>query len=634
MERQTAQNLKEETDDSQALLAQLGIGKKKKKSPKKIIVAAAAVLAAGIAVALFILLPKKDDDSTPAYREYTVERGDLIVGQSESSSISLLREVVEFPVTATVEEIYVKAGSSVKAGDPLIKLNEAEIAEGLSSYELQLQIAGLELEQAKLQQQTKLLAAEQKLETSNLNGELADETENLSVGELTNTYETAKVTLQQAQKEYDEYCAMNTDFANDNATLENYENTADYYESMLESYEKDENYINGYQSLINTAQTEKKKAESDGNLTKAKELEDKISSYNSNINSIISHYGSQTQLEQNIKAAETQWENASDAYDDYYDYFKEKYGTITKAKDLINKLATAEEAVYKADLSLEKARLNSETGQLTAEQTAETAKITAQTASTNYDLTEMELTQAVDAAQETYNEFEKQVEDAKSLIGEGGIVYAPTTGMIASITVEEGDEVTVEVDDETHRIKSYYTLMTMTRIEDVYIPITISEEDILSVSIGQDALVTMTAFPDKTFEARVDSITVSSSRAGAATVTYAVNVVFKDKNELNIFEGMSAEVTLLQKAVMDVLYVNNNAVTNTNGVSTVLVEDADGNAVSRTVKTGFTDGENVEIISGLNEGDTVLAESSIGKGSTAQAQSARQMQGGAPAEGK
>lgn len=607
MEDTRRKNETKAPDDTEALIAQLGLGKKRKRlNKKKLLILAAAILLVTIAAVLLLFLPENSSDSAPAYREYTVTSGDLIVGQTESSSISLLREVVEFPVTATVEEIDVKAGSSVKEGDPLMRLNLSQIEEGLNSYELQLQMAGLELEQAKLQQETKLLAASQKLESSKQGGELADDTEDLSVGQLSNTYEAAKLTLQQAQEDYDEYCLLNEDFGNDNSTLQNYEDMVDFYQSQYDTVNSAQSTYKNYSSLISTAQKEYA-ATSDGNLLT------KISQYESAQKQILTRYGSETALQEALTSVDAQLDAAEDRYSDYYTAFKEKYGSITEAQELIRKLASAEQSLYSADLSLEKARLGSLTGELSAEQTAATAKITADTAATNYELSEMELTQAVDAAQETYNEFNKQVEDAKSLIGDGGVVYAPTTGMVAAINVAVGDEVTVEVDEDTHRIKSYATLLTMTCIEDVYVPITISEEDILSVSIGQDALVTMTAFPDRSFEAEVDSITVSASRAGAATVTYAVNVVFKEKNELNIFEGMSAEVTLLQKAVMGVLYVNNAAITNTDGVSTVLVKDAEGNETQKVVKTGFTDGENVEIISGLSEGDVVLAESALGR---------------------
>ena len=107
-----------------------------------------------------------DEAGSVTYRRYTVERGDVVVGQSESNSISLDRETVTFPVSATVEEVYVREGSSVRAGDPLVRMNVEDIETGLASYELQLDMVGLELEQAKLNQQSQLLAAQQQMEAS------------------------------------------------------------------------------------------------------------------------------------------------------------------------------------------------------------------------------------------------------------------------------------------------------------------------------------------------------------------------------------------------------------------------------------------------------------------------------------
>ena len=165
----------------------------------------------------------------------------------------------------------------------------------------------------------------------------------------------------------------------------------------------------------------------------------------------------------------------------------------------------------------------------------------------------MELEQAVEAAQETYDELEDQIEEVRSLLSDDGIVYADCNGLVASISVEEGDDVEVFIDEDTNLILSYATILTMTDISSVYVPITISEEDILNVSIGQEATVTMSAFPNQTFAAEVDTITVESARSGAATVSYTVNVRFAEENTLDMLEGMSAEVTLVQRAARDVL---------------------------------------------------------------------------------
>ena len=278
---------------------------------------------------------------------------------------------------------------------------------------------------------------------------------------------------------------------------------------------------------------------------------------------------------------------------------------------LEEEIALTEEELEEARLALEEAQLNLTTGRLNAEQQEESAQSNADIATSEYELTEVELEQAVEAAQETYDELEDQIEEVRSLLSDDGIVYADCNGLVASISVEEGDDVEVFIDEDTNLILSYATILTMTDISSVYVPITISEEDILNVSIGQEATVTMSAFPNQTFAAEVDTITVESARSGAATVSYTVNVRFAEENTLDMLEGMSAEVTLVQRAARDVLYVNAQAVTFSGGISTVLVEGADGQAEERVVETGFTDGMYVEIVSGLTEGETVLVESAV-----------------------
>ena len=111
------------TGQQKDLNALLGL-EKKPRSPKRIaaIVTACAVAAAGLGAGGYFAVTSYfgagDEAGSVTYRRYTVERGDVVVGQSESSSISLDRETVTFPVSATVEEVYVREGSSVRAGDP------------------------------------------------------------------------------------------------------------------------------------------------------------------------------------------------------------------------------------------------------------------------------------------------------------------------------------------------------------------------------------------------------------------------------------------------------------------------------------------------------------------------------------
>ena len=532
------------TQENEDLAALLGLGKKKRS--KKRVVAIVAACAVGVSAlggggffAWRALSGGGAQESAAVYRRYTVERGDVVVGQSESSSISLERETVTFPVSATVEEVYVREGSSVRKGDPLMRMNTDDIEAGLASYELQLNIVGLEVEQAKLNQQSKLLAARQEMESSEQSGALATENAALTVTQLQRAVTQAEDTLADKEEELEKWTACLDTLEEDLVTLE-------YYEDMAENHQMD----------------------TEGNTW----------------SSILS---------------------------DFQEYYQDTYGSIDSMDALEEEIRLTESERAQAQIDLDEARMALSTGELAAQQQKESAESSASIASSSYELTEVELEQAVESAQETYDELEDQIEEVRSLLSEDGIVYAECDGLVASLSVEEGDDVEVYIDDDTNLILSYATLLTMTDISSVYVPITISEEDILNVSIGQEATVTMNAFPNQTFAAEVDTITVDAARSGAATVSYTVNVRFAQVNELDMLEGMSAEVTLVQRAARDVLYVNSQAVNFSGGVSTVQVEKADGTTETRTVETGFSNGQYVEIVSGLSEGETVLVESAV-----------------------
>ena len=676
-------------EDSEALLALLGKGKKKGPGWKKLLLITGGVfvLAGGVFFALRAARQRAVSTEV-VYREYTVERGDIIVGQTETSSVSLVRKTVQFPISATVSEIYVKAGSMVAPGDALVKFDATEVQQGLDSYKLLLEDAELELEQAKLQQDTKLLEAGQQLAQSEQKGDLAAQNENLTNAQLTLNYDNAVTALKKAQDEYTDYCAKNADFSTDNARLENYKAQQEYYSDKVTEYTQKQTDIKSYESLLTSAELKKdailvpmedydawlsakdneitaaqsnrevKKAEYEAAAqaladaiangepddvvaalgaaselaelsyntalsavtTLEEEQAETIADYEKRVSiqaeidkytSLINGLGDASAIESELAALKRNQTAAQAAYTDYNTWFKEKYGSITTAKGLIEALETAQASMQKANLALEEAGLKSETGTMEAEHTAALSKQEAETAGVSYALTEMELTQRVAAAQENYNTFSKQLAQVEEMVANDGVVYADYTGMIVAVSVSEGDKVEVKVNTDTHLITSYASILTINVIDDVYVPITISEEDILSVSIGQQAHVSMTAFPDTVFEAVVDSISAESARAGAATVSYTVTVKFKEKNALAMYEGMSAEVTLIEEAALDVLYVNTKAVESSGDKASVLIKGAEENTVA-LVTTGFTNGQDIELCSGVSEGDVLLAASGVG----------------------
>lgn len=593
----------------QQLEGLLGSGASRRKPPKWLwfAVGGGALMLGGTIFAL-VLANRSAASGQVTYREFTVQRGDVTVGSTESSSISLTRETIDFPVSTTIEEVYVKAGSYVEEGEPVMLLNVEQVQFGLASYELELEQAGLELEQAKLKQETGLLEARQKYQTAKQTGKLADSTEALSVAELQLALETAEKALEEATKEYDEYVVLNIDYPYDYAYLTSLERKMEQAQSKADTlteelagcqadYDDLEDRIDALAAQIADEADSVKKAE----LEADKAL-------------LVTDLGTvgdtKNQLQSDLNDANTSYKSANSTYTSYKAWYNEKYGNTTDADDLAKKVSDLQTQVNKAALALTKADMSLTTGTTTAGQKAETAATGASVAATELELAEMELQQAVDAAQEAYDALAAEIVEIKKVVREDGLVYAPCSGMVASVAFEAGDSFEVTYDPMTEQVREQ-TLLTLTDIANVYVPITISEEDVLDISIGQQASVTMTAFSGQTFEAEVDTISVESSRSGAATVSYTVNVRFIGVNTQQMFEGMSAEVTLVQGQVQDVLYINTQCVTNTGGRAVALVRGEDGTPAEKEVKTGFSDGRYVEILSGLNEGETVLVESAV-----------------------
>lgn len=107
------------TETQQELLTLLG-SKLKRGLKKYYSLAVLVILLIAALISWRFFSNRENTEDAVTFRKYTVQRGDVIVFSSESSSISLSRETVKFPVSTMVEEVFVKVGQSVKKGDPLI----------------------------------------------------------------------------------------------------------------------------------------------------------------------------------------------------------------------------------------------------------------------------------------------------------------------------------------------------------------------------------------------------------------------------------------------------------------------------------------------------------------------------------
>ena len=135
----------------------------------------------------------------------------------------------------------------------------------------------------------------------------------------------------------------------------------------------------------------------------------------------------------------------------------------------------------------------------------------------------------------------------------------------------------------------------------------VDETDIGRVKVGQNAFVSLDAYPGEKVMARVDHISYESKLINNVTI-YEVDIL-PQKVPRVFRSGMTANVNIVEKVRRNVLRLPIDAVRREKDGTVVLVkENGQGKSALRKVGTGLSDENFVEITSGLEEQDIVIVE--------------------------
>ncbi len=176
-----------------------------------------------------------------------------------------------------------------------------------------------------------------------------------------------------------------------------------------------------------------------------------------------------------------------------------------------------------------------------------------------------------------------------------GAIFAPISGKVQSVFESESAENEAET----------WTLAVLAPQEQMIVTAAVDESDILAVSVGQDASVTISSISDDDFAGKVTSIEKTGASSNGVT-SYAVEVTL-DRTE-KMLPNMSATVSVRIEGVDNALLVPEGAVTKTRDSAYVYtaVDESSGELGGMVeVQVGLSGGGYIEITGGLEEGDTV-----------------------------
>ena len=211
-----------------------------------------------------------------------------------------------------------------------------------------------------------------------------------------------------------------------------------------------------------------------------------------------------------------------------------------------------------------------------------------------------DLTESIQSASESLRSAEISMQNLQDAMNNYTIT-APISGTIIEKDAKAGDAV-----------KAGDTLCIVYDLSYLEMNINVDELQISSISVGQKVQITADAVPDKTYVGTVTRVSMKGASNGGTT-TYPVSIRIDDTDGLR--PGMNANAEIVVAQANNALVVPNAAVVR--GSYVLVTKDSPSAANADTameapegfvyvpVKTGVSDDDYTQIVSGIQEGDTI-----------------------------
>jgi RND family efflux transporter MFP subunit len=218
----------------------------------------------------------------------------------------------------------------------------------------------------------------------------------------------------------------------------------------------------------------------------------------------------------------------------------------------------------------------------------------------------------VDSALAARDSAAASVERTKAIIAQKTIV-APFAGRLGISKVDVGQYVAVG-----------FSMVTLQQLDPIYVDFSTPEQALKTLAVGQEARLTVDAFPGQTFAGKIGAI---DARVSQDTRNVLVRAEFANTDhrllpgmfaQVEIASGAPAEVlTLPRTAIIYSLYGDNVFVVKPappkEGEAQAASADKKDNLIveRRFVRIGATRGERVAILEGVEAGDLVVSSGQI-----------------------
>ncbi len=252
-------------------------------------------------------------------------------------------------------------------------------------------------------------------------------------------------------------------------------------------------------------------------------------------------------------------------------------GIVSQKQSIASSKASANASLNTAENSLAEAK--------TALQEAERTLAQVKAGATSESIREQRA--RVSQAEARLEQVEKRLTDAQ--------ITAPLAGLVSDVLIEQGEVALAGS-----------PVLSIIPDQDFQIEVDIYEGDIPEVEIGNRAIVSFVAFPNKEFEGEVIALN-EAGKIKDGVVYYTITVIIEEFPEKTL-NNMTVDVTIITDSRENALTVPERALFRKEGQSYVIVLE-NGETREVKVETGLRgEGRRIEIISGLEQGDKIVVE--------------------------
>jgi HlyD family secretion protein len=260
--------------------------------------------------------------------------------------------------------------------------------------------------------------------------------------------------------------------------------------------------------------------------------------------------------------------------------------------NMIN-LNEAESRVKRAKINLDNSQIN-----YNREKPLYDGKVIALAEMQNYELALKNANEDFEAAENNLQLIRDGISKTSGSVS-NTIIRSTIEGMVLTVPVEVGNSVI-----ESNTFNDGTTIATVADMGEMIFKGKVDESEVGKLHEGMELIMTVGAIDTEKFTAKLEHISPKGVEENGA-IQFEIRAAVKLKDNMFIRAGYSANADIVLESRDSVLTVQESLVKYEADTAWVEVESKPQVFTKKTIKTGLSDGVNVEIISGITKKDKI-----------------------------